>query len=306
MRIVSLLPSATEIIAALGLADRLVGRSHECDWPSGLADLPVLTAPKMNPQAEAATIDRDVRRLVEQGLSVYRVDAERLKALQPDVVVTQSQCELCAVSLSDVEQALADWQGATRPALVSLEPMKLADIGTDILRLGEALACANRAEALVADWRQGFAALTRKTAGLARRNVFFMEWTVPLMGAGNWIPEVLEAGGAHVLLGAKAAHSPIIDWAQLQSAAPDYIMAAPCGFNLSRVAKELQAVQARPEWQDLPAVKNNQVYLLDGNQYFNRPGPRLLDAAHMTAEILHPDIFPPRHQGQAWRRLSPC
>lgn len=305
MRIVSLLPSATELIAALGFADRLVGRSHECDWPRGVADLPVLTAPKMNPQAEAAIIDRDVRQLVEQGLSVYRVNAELLKALQPDVVVTQSQCEVCAVSLSEVEQAVADWQGGTRPLLVSLEPMSLADIGEDILRLGAALDCSARAEALLADWRDGFAALAAQTARLTRRNVFFMEWTQPLMGAGNWIPEILQAGGANVLLGANGGHSPVIDWAQLHAAAADYIMVAPCGFGLARVAAELAPLQARPDWQDLLAVQNRQVYMFDGNQYFNRPGPRLLDAAQMTAEILHPDHFPQRHEGQAWQKCAP-
>ena len=193
MKIVSLLPSATEIVAALGLAENLVGRSHECDWPTGLAHLPVLTQPKMNPLADAATIDRDVRALVEDGVSVYRLDADAIRALAPDFVVTQSQCELCAVSLGEVERALQDWVGSSadiaEPKLVSLEPMTLSDVATDIANVAKALGVKEAGEALNQEIADGFAALKAQTDTPARKKVFFMEWTAPLWGRKTGCPK---------------------------------------------------------------------------------------------------------------------
>ena len=173
MKIVSLLPSATEIVAALGLAENLVGRSHECDWPAGLDHLPVLTQPKMNPLENAATIDRDVRALVEDGTSVYKLDADAIRAIAPDFVITQSQCELCAVSLGEVETALQVWVGATRPKLVSLEPMSLADVADDIAKTGAALDVERRADRLNVDMAEGFAALRATNRNIAAQKSFF-------------------------------------------------------------------------------------------------------------------------------------
>lgn len=302
MKIVSLLPSATEIVAALGLAEKLVGRSHECDWPVGLEHLPVLTQPKMDPQAAAAKIDRDVRALVEDGVSVYKLDADAIRSLSPDFVITQSQCELCAVSLGEVELALKSWVGgSTPPRLVSLEPMALADVADDIMNVGIALGVAEKAEALNRQMAEGFDALRAKTAPLPKKKLFFMEWTVPLMGAGNWMPETIAAAGGEVVLGREGVHSPTVSFQQIAAADPDVIVVGPCGFSIERAATELAALIDKAEWQDLRAVRDGAVYLVNGNHFFNRPGPRLLQSARIIAEILHPDIFAPDNFGTGWR-----
>lgn len=302
MKIVSLLPSATEIVAALGLAEKLVGRSHECDWPVGLEHLPVLTQPKMDPQAAAAKIDRDVRALVEDGVSVYKLDADAIRTLSPDFVITQSQCELCAVSLGEVELALKSWVGgSTPPRLVSLEPMALADVAEDIMNVGTALGVAEKAEALNRQMAEGFDALRAKTAPLPKKKLFFMEWTVPLMGAGNWMPETIAAAGGEVVLGREGVHSPTVSFQQIAAADPNVIVVGPCGFSIERAATELAALIDEAEWQDLRAVRDGAVYLVNGNHFFNRPGPRLLQSARIIAEILHPDIFAPDNFGTGWR-----
>ncbi|MGB1896538.1 MAG: cobalamin-binding protein [Parvibaculales bacterium] len=302
MKIVSLLPSATEIVAALGLAENLVGRSHECDWPAGLDHLPVLTQPKMNPLENAATIDRDVRALVEDGTSVYKLDADAIRAIAPDFVITQSQCELCAVSLGEVETALQDWVGATRPKLVSLEPMSLADLADDIAKTGAALDVEQRADRLNGDMAEGFAALRATTETLPRKKVFFMEWTTPLMGAGNWMPETIAAAGGEVVLGQEGAHSPTVTLAEIAAADPDVILVGPCGFSIDRARQEMAVLQDNKDWQELRAVRAGDVYLVNGNHFFNRPGPRLLQSAEIVAEILHPHIYAAANHGTGWVR----
>ena len=300
MKIVSLLPSATEIVAALGLAEHLVGRSHECDWPTGLDHLPVLTQPKMNPLEDAATIDRDVRALVEDGVSVYRLDADAIRALAPDFVVTQSQCELCAVSLGEVERALRDWVGISQPKLVSLEPMTLADVATDIANVAAALGVEKAGAALNQEIADGFAALKAQTDTLARKKVFFMEWTAPLMGAGNWMPETIAAAGGDVVLGEDGLHSLTVSWDDIAAADPDVIIVGPCGFDIARACQEMAAIDSLPDYQNLRAVKQGEVYLVNGNHFFNRPGPRLLQSARIVAEILHPEIFAPDNHESGW------
>ena len=305
MRIVSLLPSATEIVAALGLADKLVGRSHECDWPLGLGHLPVLTQPKMNPLADASAIDHDVRALVEDGVSVYKLDADAIRALQPDFVITQSQCELCAVSLGEVEATLLDWLAAAEvdaAQVVSLEPMALTDVAVDIDRVGVALGVREKAAALNAQMADGFAALRAQTAALATHKVFFMEWTVPLMGAGNWMPETIAAAGGAVVLGQEGVHSQTVSMADIAAADPDVIVVGPCGFSIERAAQELAPLTPRDDWQALRAVRDGQVYLVNGNHFFNRPGPRLLQSAQIIAEILYPDVFLADNHGAGWLR----
>jgi iron complex transport system substrate-binding protein len=300
MKIVSLLPSATEIVASLGLADRLVGRSHECDWPVGLDALPVLTQPKMNPMADAATIDRDVRALVEDGVSVYKLDADQIRALAPDFVVTQSQCELCAVSLGEVEQALQDWVGTPNPKLVSLEPMTLCDVARDIENLAAALGVVEKGAQVVANMQEGFAALRRVTHGLVRKKVFFMEWTAPLMGAGNWMPETIAAAGGDVVLGLEGEHSPTVTWDDIAAADPDVILVGPCGFDIARARAEMAALVDVSAYQNLRAVRDGEVYLVNGNHFFNRPGPRLVQSARIVAEILHPQDFSPENVNKGW------
>ena len=300
MKIVSLLPSATEIVAALGLADALVGRSHECDWPQGLEHLPVLTQPKMNPLADAATIDRDVRALVEDGVSVYKLDADKIRALAPDFVVTQSQCELCAVSLGEVEQALRDWVGPPSPELISLEPMRLSDVAADIAKVAKALGVEEAGAALNRQMEDGFAALKAQTDTLPRKKVFFMEWTAPLMGAGNWMPETIAAAGGEVVLGKDGVHSPTVTWDDIAAADPDVIVVGPCGFDIARARDEMAALVGVSDYQALRAVRDGQVYLVNGNHFFNRPGPRVLQSAQIIAEILHCENFAPDNHQSGW------
>jgi iron complex transport system substrate-binding protein len=259
----------------------------------------------MNPLADASTIDHDVRALVADGVSVYKLDADAIRALQPDFVITQSQCELCAVSLGEVEATLLDWLAAAEvdaAQVVSLEPMALTDVAVDIDRVGVALGVREKAAALNAQMADGFAALRAQTAALATHKVFFMEWTVPLMGAGNWMPETIAAAGGAVVLGQEGVHSQTVSMADIAAADPDVIVVGPCGFSIERAAQELAPLTPRDDWQALRAVRDGQVYLVNGNHFFNRPGPRLLQSAQIIAEILYPDVFLADNHGTGWLR----
>jgi iron complex transport system substrate-binding protein len=292
-RIVSLIASATEIVGALGEGERLVGRSHECDFPPEVAVLPALTAPKFEVGGSSAEIDARVRAIVRDGLSVYRVDAQALRALEPDVILTQDHCEVCAVSLADVEAATCTWTG--RPvAVVSLRPDSLADAWTDIGKVARALGVPKAGNALVQTLRQRIDAVSARAAvhlaGRPKPRVAFIEWVEPLMAGGNWMPELIEAAGGSNLFGAAGKRSDWMQWADLAAADPDAIIVAPCGYDLARCLEELPLLEARPGWSDLAAVRSGRVYFADGNAYFNRPGPRLADSTEILAEMLHPGI----------------
>ena len=303
-RIVSLLPSSSEIVCALGCQDRLVGRSHECDYPAGIESLPACTAAKFDPDGTSYEIDERVKAILQEAVSVYRVDANLLDALGPDLLVTQSQCEVCAVSLRDVEEA-ANQLLRSRPTVLSLAPNELTDIWTDIARIAAALDVEERGRALLQDLQARVERLTAKAKDLTPRpRVACIEWFAPLMAAGNWIPELVELAGGENLFGQAGNHSPWLEWATLQEAEPEVIVLMPCGFSLDRVGAELPALTDRPEWDQLPAVRENRVYLTDGNQFFNRPVPRLVESAEILAEILHPEIFDFGHESAAWIRHS--
>lgn len=302
-RIVSLLPSTTEIACALGFEDALVGRSHECDFPAGVDALPVCTAPKIDVDVPSRVIDDQVKRAVRDALSVYDVDAERLRELAPDVIVTQDQCEVCAVSLDDVEAALAEWTGVT-PRVVSLSPQTLADVWGDLQRVADALDVPERGRALRAELTERVSAIGETSAGLGTRPlVAGIEWIDPLMSAGNWVPELVALAGGRDVLGKAGEHSPWIEFDALVRANADVITVLPCGFDLPRTRAELPPLLAQPGWGDLPAVRAGCVYLLEGNQYFNRPGPRLMESLEILAEILHPETFRFGHEGTGWERL---
>jgi len=304
-RIVSLLPSATEIVAALGFQSRLVGRSHECDFPSGVERLPVCTAPKIDVSGSSEEIHRDIQRLLEQALSVYRVDAARLRGLSPTHVVTQVQCEVCAVSLDDVEDALADWS-PLKPRLIALSSKDLEDVFGDIERVAEALDAPERGRTLVSQMRRRMDAVRKRAGGgrSSRPRVAAIEWLSPLMAAGNWIPEMVAAAGGENLFGKTGVHSPWLSWEQLRASNPDVMVLLPCGFSLDRVRDEAGRLAALPGWETLSAVEAGRVYLADGNQYFNRPGPRLVESLEALAQMLHPDLFAGTLEGIAWARLS--
>lgn len=301
-RIVSLIPSATEIVAALGLEENLVGRSHECDFPSGVGDLPVCTAANLDTLASSAEIDRAVKSLLGDALSIYKVEGATLKALRPDLIVTQDQCDVCAVSLKDVEAAVCDLLGST-VEIVALRPNGLEDVFADIGRVARAAGGESRGTQLVADMRARMAAVSSLAAEGAPPTVAYIEWIDPLMAAGNWMPELVEVAGGRNLFGAAGLHSPWMTFKELAQADPDVIVVLPCGFDLPRSRAEMGPLIAADGWRDLKAVTGGRVAITDGNQYFNRPGPRLAESVEILAEICHPDQFDFGHRGSAWEPL---
>lgn len=303
-RIVSLIASATEIVCALGFEDQLVGRSHECDYPPGVARLPVCTEPKFNVHGSSVEIDARVKAILQNALSVYRVDAEQLRALRPDVIVTQSHCEVCAVSEKDVQQAVCDWL-ESKPQIVSLAPNALADVWTSIRQVAEALGASERGEEVVQRLQKRMSAISAVARGLAARPIVAcIEWIEPLMAAGNWMPELVEMAGGVNLFGEAGQHSPKMTWEQLVERNPDVIVALPCGWGIAKTRQELAVLQRKPEWPRLKAVREQRVYLTDGNQYFNRPGPRLVESLEILAEVLHPEVFRFGHEGSGWQKWS--
>lgn len=299
-RIVSLIASATEIVCALGFEESMVGRSHECDFPPSVEKLPVCSSSKVNVDGSSRAIDDQVRAIVADALSVYRVDAALLDDLAPTVIITQTQCEVCAVSLKDVEQAVCELV-ASEPKIVSLEPMDLGDVFTDIRAVAAALGRPERAERLNAGLTARLDAIREGTRQLADRPlVACIEWIDPLMHAENWVPELVEIAGGRVMLGEAGRHSGYFEFEQMIEADPDVIAVMPCGFDIPRTAAEMPPLAAQPGWADLSAVRNGRVFLTDGNQYFNRPGPRIVESAEILAELLHPEVFDFGHRGSGW------
>ncbi len=301
LRIVSLIASASEIVHSLGLTRYQVGRSHECDFPPEILSLPVSTAPAFPTEGSSAEIDQRVKQRVADALSVYEVSRELLDALQPTHIITQTQCRVCAVSLEDVERALTGWV-TSRPKLVALEPNALADVWSDIRRVADACGVAERGDEVVEDLQGQMQRISeRARAAKHRPRVACIEWHEPLMAAGNWVPELVEMAGGVNLFGDAGLHSPWMTWQQLVDADPDVIISMPCGFDLDRTCAEMYWLTDRPEWRKLRAVQTGQVYLADGNQYFNRPGPRLVESLQILAEILQPEMFEPTFASKAWQ-----
>jgi iron complex transport system substrate-binding protein len=297
MRIVSLISSATEIVCALGLGERLVGRSHECDFPDWVKSLSVCTEPKFDVTGSSADIDRRVKESLRDSVSVYRVFADRLEDLKPDLIVTQSQCDVCAVSLRDVEAAVCAMV-SSQPAVVALQPNSLDDIWADIHRVAEAAGVAERGERMVADMQARMRAVAERANHWGRRpTVACIEWLDPLMACGNWLPELVALAGGLNLFGEAGKHSPWMTWKELVKRDPDVIAIMPCGFDLERTKFEMPVLTQRPEWSQLRAVRQGRVWVADGNAYFNRPGPRLVEALEMLAEAITPGAFAFGHGG---------
>ena len=287
-RIVSLLPGSTEILCALGLRERLVGVSHECDYPADVVGLPVLTEPKLNPHALSGVIEARVRELVQEGLSIYRINTDILQSLQPDLIITQDQCHVCAVSLPEVEEAV---RCVLSPGVqvVSLRPQRLRDIWEDIRTVANAAGQEDAAEELLRGLKRRLWKLEQKTRHLPRPRVACLEWLDPLIAAGNWIPELVTIAGGEYTLAEVGEHSTTLTWDSLAECQPDVIILMPCGFRIAQTHTELPAFTAHPQWQALSAVQNNQAFIVDGNAYLNRSGPRIVDSVEILAEILHPE-----------------
>jgi iron complex transport system substrate-binding protein len=306
-RIVSLIASATEIVCALGFEDELVARSHECDFPASVKTLPVVTRPKFDPDGTSYEIDQRVKAIVQESLSVYRVDGEMLRDLEPDVIVTQAHCEVCAVSLREVERTVCAWL-RTCPKLISLSPNALADVWADIERVALELGSPERGREVVDGLQERVREITDtanrlgKLPGAALPTVACIEWLDPLMAAGNWMPELVEMAGGVNLFGVAGKHSPWMTWEQLVAADPDVIVMLPCGFDITRTRRDLHVFTRRPEWSRLKAVRAGRAVVADGNQFFNRPGPRLVESLEILAEVLHPEAFSFGHGGSGWQR----
>lgn len=302
--VVSLIPSATEIVSALGFGASLIGRSHECDFPPEVVRLPVCTAPRIDTAGSSVEIDREVKKIVRQALSVYLVDEQKLAELRPDVILTQTQCEVCAVSLKDVERALDAWTGK-RPRVVSLEPETLADVWADIARVASALGAPGEGKRLTSRLSRRVSEIAEAAAAIDRRpTVACIEWIDPLMAAGNWVPALVAAAGGRDLFGAAGERSPWLSWDTLLHADPDVVLVMPCGFDVARTRSEMAPLAERAAWRGLKAVRSGRVCLADGSQFFNRPGPRLVESLEILAETLHPDAFRFGHEGTGWIRFD--
>ena len=300
--VVSLLPAATEIVCALGAGDRLVAVSHECDHPESVSALPRMTRTRRSLEGRGPEIHDRVRDLVERGLAIYEVDAEALQRLAPEVIVTQTQCEVCAVSPGDLEQAVAGWVGA-RPAIVSLEALTLDGIWADMRMVGAALGLDEEADRLVA-WLTGrVASLRQETAALDRQpRVGVLEWMSPLMAGGNWMPEVLDAAGCKPVWGDAGAHSPWLGPEDLAQADPDILLVIPCGYKIEAAVAEIGDLTGLDVWPDLRAVRGGRVFVADGNAYFNRPGPRMVESIEVLIDIVHGRGAGDSPAGEGWLR----
>ncbi len=303
LRIVPLISSATEIVHALGLGQFQVGRSHECDYPPSVAALPVCTKPAIAVSGSSAEIDRLVKERLLSAASVYEVDSGRIRSLCPTHLITQTQCKVCAVSLEDVERALKA-EIAANINVICLEPYALADLWSDIRRVASACGYEQTGQELIAILHERMQRIeSRAQSSAARPSVAAIEWLEPLMAGGNWVPELIEMAGGKNLFGAAGQHAPWMTSEQLVAADPDVIVALPCGFDLARTRAEMHWMTERPRWENLRAVRAGRVFVTDGNQFMNRPGPRLVESLQIFAEILHPDLFEPKLEHVGWERF---
>ena len=299
-RIVSLISSATEILHALELSEFQVGRSHECDYPESILHLPICTTPTFPVNGSSAEIDRLVKAKLRTAASIYEVFPEVLERLQPTHVLTQTQCKVCAVSLEDVERALAAGV-SSNPKVVALEPNSLAGIWSDIRRVARECGAERRGVTLVNRLEARMAAIAIRAAATNRApRIACVEWQEPLMAAGNWVPELVAMAGGDNQFGKAGEHSPWMTWDELAVNDPDVIAVMPCGYDLARTREEMHWLTQNPAWVGLSAVRNGQVFLVDGNQYLNRPGPRIVESLQILAEILHPKAFEPTLRGAGW------
>lgn len=304
-RIVSLLPSATEIVCAVGARPWLVGRSHECDYPADLSTVPVLTRPRRQFPRASGAIDRAVRNILSDALTVYEVDVEALEASKPDIIVTQDLCEVCAVSLDDVRSALRKLSRED-VQICSLKPTRLRDVWEDIRRVGRALDRRAEAEAVAVELEARCAKIRERSSTLAPPTVLTIEWLDPIMVGGTWMPELVELAGGQALVTKAGDHAPTLSLAELATLDPDVVLIKPCGFELARTAEELELLAQQLPWTSWRCVREGQVYIADGSAFFNRSGPRLVESLEILAAIAHPQAFPDfvRQHAGSYRRVS--
>lgn len=291
-RIVSLLPAATEIAAALGLMENVVGVSHECDFPAEANARPRVTrCPVDNAGLSSREVDEWVRRALREDGTIYTIDEALLRELQPDVILTQKLCDVCAVGYATVAGLAATLPGP--PEVVNLEPSSISDIFADIRRVGMVCGVPERADDLITGLSRRVEAVRERAARIEKHpRCFLMEWVDPPFCSGHWGPELVEVAGGYDSLGRKHQPSVEISWEAVLQASPEIIVLALCGYNIDRVRRDYELLKQFPEFNSLPAARHDQVYLVDASAYFARPGPRIVDSLEILAGIIHPRQFP--------------
>ncbi|MBI2216472.1 MAG: cobalamin-binding protein [Candidatus Rokubacteria bacterium] len=304
MKICSLLPSATEIVFALGLGDRLVGVTHECDFPPEARRLPVVTRSTLDSGDRGSReIHQHIAAARHAGSSVYTLDHDLLTRLDPELILTQELCDVCAVSYDLVTEAVRRLEGARR--VLSLQPTSLDGILATIEQVGAAAGVPERASALVAELRQRIEAIADRAGAAVRRPcVLALEWLDPPFIGGHWVPEVVRLAGGRGDAAREGRPSTRAEWSRISEDDPDIVVLMPCGFDLQRTVMEFAAANLPREWMGLRAVTAGEVYAVNGSAYFNRPGPRIVEALRILAEIVQPGLFPPTFAGTAWERVG--
>ena len=300
-KIVTLIPSATEIVAFLGEKEFIIGRSHECDYPKDLNKIPKLTSPKIDVDGTSGQIHKQINVILEKSLSAYRVDIKKLKKLNPDFIVTQAHCEVCAVSFSEVEFIAKEHLGKNTK-IISLQPNTLNEVFDDIRRVAKDLEIDNDDNnQLIKNLEIRLKNIKDKTEKYKKQKIACIEWIDPLMAAGNWIPEMVQISGGEDVFGKQGKDSHWIEFNEIKKYNPEIIIFIPCGFNLKKTNDEVKnLLKSDTRWHDLKAFKNKKIFITDGNQYFNRPGPRLIESLEIFAEIIHPDFFNFEHRNKGW------
>jgi iron complex transport system substrate-binding protein len=303
LRIVSLLPSATEIIHFVGADDALVGATHECDYPPGVENLPRLTGTSIDQHSmTSAEIDAAVGERLTDSDSIYSLDAKLLEELNPDLVLTQGLCDVCAVSSNVVEKATAALP--EMPRVLSMNPTTLNEVLVLTVEVGGVVGRGVEARAKVDALRERLARVEKGVAGLPRPRVGCIEWLDPPFSAGHWVPEMVRLAGGEDLFARAGEPSERLSWEEVFGAAPEVLVLMPCGFDAARAVGEARVLPGILGWEELPAVKSGRVWAVDANSYYSRPAPRLVEGVEILARILHPEVFPEAPEPEAAARLS--
>ncbi|MEO5955920.1 MAG: cobalamin-binding protein [Nitrospiraceae bacterium] len=304
MRICSLLPSATEVIAALGLSEELVGISHECDYPPSVRNVPIMVEPMIPPHGLAsAEIDRQVAQLVASGQRLYRLNHDRLCHSRPDLILSQDLCHVCAVTPDQLHEALRAMPH--QPTVLTLNPGTVHEVIDDVVRIGDAAGRSAEGHRLASQLRERLEAVRTRVQGLSHRpRVVCIEWLSPLYIAGHWVPEMVQLAGGQDVLAQPGTPSRVVTWDDIVAASPDVLIVMPCGFSVERTHTELSQLMQQPGQWHIPSKLREHTFLVDASSYFSRPGPRLIDGIELLAAILHPSGHYPVRDSMA-SRLEP-
>lgn len=285
MRILSLLPAATEMACAIGLTDRLVGVTHECDYPDAVSSLPTATRTRIPPTASSAEIDQLVREQFQTEAALYSLDQDAFLRANPELILTQTLCEVCAVAESEVQRAVKTMP--TPPQIINLQPTRLNDVLDGLRAIGSAADQTTEAEIVIDQLQTRIESVVQRgKANTHRPRTLLLEWIDPLFSAGHWNPELIELAGGQAILGAAGERSKTLAWDEIREAAPEFLFIACCGFNITRALEDFDQLRRSPGWNELPCVRDRCVFVADGSQYFNRPGPRLVDSLEMVAAAI--------------------